>query len=209
MKSFQLATLAVGASLGVGVANVHEQKCEARCGTQVGFLSAAHPPLYISYEADGTLQVPQQCREARCGAIETEVAELKAALAATIASNADLAARLHAIETRTVSPTSAPTVAAASHKTLDVLGSVLTPSSRRAVAPQRSWFEMGPALSDDSIPYDALGDREAWGSPEHPQGIRGAVGACAVARRPAEGRALSAGAHGPNLCTCSRLTLTP
>ena len=37
---------------------------------------------------------------------------------------------------------------------------------------------------------DALGDLEAWGAPEHPQGPRGAVGASADARRPsAEGRA--------------------
>ena len=50
-------------------------------------------------------------------------------------------------------------------------------------------YEMGPALSDDRIiPFDARGRLEAWGSPEHPQGLRGAVGASADARRPAEGR---------------------
>ena len=93
-KKTALLQLFLAAS--AAAANVHGQTCEARCGTQVGFLSGAHPPLHISYEVDRS----QQCRQERCGVIKAEVAELKAAPTTTIASNADLAARLHTFETR-------------------------------------------------------------------------------------------------------------
>ena len=53
-------------------------------------------------------------------------------------------------------------------------------------------FKLGSGFPADEPRGDAVGDLEAWGAPEHPQGLRGAVGACAEARRPAEARAPSA-----------------
>ena len=80
----------------------------------------------------------------------------------------------------------------------------MTACAPRACAP-RSSFELRPALFDDSIPSGSLGPLKAWGAPEHPQGLRGAVGASAGASRPAEGRAHNADGSSRSI---SRISLT-
>lgn len=83
-----MKVLAAMVALAASARAAEEPICEARCGTQIGFLSGAHPPLYITYQADGTLDVPQTCRAERCGELEDLTAELKLTIAAL--SKADL-----------------------------------------------------------------------------------------------------------------------
>ena len=116
--------------------------------------------------------MPQQCRQERYGTITAEVAELKAVLAATIASNADLAARLHTLETRTASTTLAltpyPTAAPTAARTVAHTGA-LTPAPlplcnfqvicKGAAGPSdgKSWISMGAADGGGGHTYNGNG----------------------------------------------------
>lgn len=76
MKPFQLATLALGASLAAA-----DPECSAQCGSEIGFVSSQGPELLIKYDGE-TLTVPQHCRESDCTANAQAVTELRAENAA-------------------------------------------------------------------------------------------------------------------------------
>ena len=80
MKAAATLLLAL-ASTGGADAAAHQ--CKAKCGSQIGLVSAHGPDLFIEYDGT-TVTVPQQCRQETCGQIQT-------ALDAALASHASLA----------------------------------------------------------------------------------------------------------------------
>jgi hypothetical protein len=84
--------VALAAVVAAEVLPIPQDQCTARCGSQVGFIDERGPDLFISYDGT-TLDVPQQCRAERCGVIEAELAQLRAAQqTATAAQAAESAA---------------------------------------------------------------------------------------------------------------------